>query len=268
VKFFKLVRLSGVHFWKADGMDHAMVLAFTSLLGLVPVLGLLLSLFSASTWFEDLSERLVTALVHWLTPSAMPVVETYLNTFSEKATSLTGISAWLMALTSLLLLAKIDQKINHFWTHKHPRRWWVSLLHYFGVSVAGPLVLALALTLQSWLVASGLAKLSPILAQWLPASLYLLGLMLLYRYVPVMKVTWKEAFYGALLVAVLLEGLQYGFGVYVSVFGTYNLIYGAFAAVPFFLLWLYGLWLVILFGAVWVRTLGRLRRRREERVER
>ncbi|MDR9500133.1 MAG: YihY family inner membrane protein [Hydrogenovibrio sp.] len=260
-RFFllRLIRLSGYHFWKQDGTDSAMVLAFTTLLGMVPLLALLLTVFSATEQFQRMSEHWVEALVHWLTPSAIPMIETHLTDFSEQASNLTGISAWLMVLTSLLLLTQIDQKINRMWRNRRSRRWWVSLLHYFGLSFAGPVILALGVTLQSWLATSGPGDQWAQLAQWLPLSLYLLGLTLLYRFVPTAKVHWLDALSGALVATLLLVALNIGFEWYVTEFAAYNLIYGAFAAIPFFLVWLYGLWAVILFGAAWVRTLGRLK---------
>jgi membrane protein len=53
----------------------------------------------------------------------------------------------------------------------------------------------------------------------------------------------------------VFELTKHGFGFYITHFPTYKLVYGAFAAVPVFLMWLYISWLVVLLGAVVVAAL-------------
>ena len=71
------------------------------------------------------------------------------------------------------------------------------------------------------------------------------------RYVPI-----RHALISAALAAVSIELLRRGFGVYVANFNNYQLVYGAFAAVPMFLLWLNLNWIVILSGALLAASLS------------
>jgi membrane protein len=65
----------------------------------------------------------------------------------------------------------------------------------------------------------------------------------------------KDALAGGLFAGILLEFMKHGFGYYITNFPTYKLVYGAFAAVPVFLMWLYLSWLIVLLGAVLVAAL-------------
>ena len=77
-----------------------------------------------------------------------------------------------------------------------------------------------------------------------------LAFILLYITVPNCKVKLKDAAIGAGISTILFEIIKHGFTFYIAHFPTYKLIYGALAAIPIFLLWLYLSWLVILFGAL------------------
>jgi membrane protein len=59
----------------------------------------------------------------------------------------------------------------------------------------------------------------------------------------------RHALAGGLLAAVLFEATKYFFVIYISKVPTYSLVYGAFASVPIFLLWLFCCWMVVLIGA-------------------
>ena len=83
----------------------------------------------------------------------------------------------------------------------------------------------------------------------LPVLFTTMAFALLFRLVPNRYVPRSHALIGALVAAVVFESMNRVFGYYVSNFPTYKLVYGAFASVPIFLLWIYLSWLTILFGA-------------------
>ena len=83
-----------------------------------------------------------------------------------------------------------------------------------------------------------------------PILLTALAFALLYITIPNRRVLVRDALTGGLLAALAFEGMKHGFAFYITQFPTYKLVYGAFASVPIFLLWIYLSWLVVLFGAV------------------
>ena len=92
----------------------------------------------------------------------------------------------------------------------------------------------------------------------LPVLFTTLAFALLFRLVPNRYVPRSHALIGALVAAVLFETMNRVFGYYVSHFPTYKLVYGAFASVPIFLMWIYLSWLTILTGAVIAASLTAL----------
>ena len=98
----------------------------------------------------------------------------------------------------------------------------------------------------------------------MPLAFSVAAFTLLYSAVPNARVPVRHALMGGVFTAVLFEAAKTLFGLYVSLFPGYQLIYGAFATVPIFLLWIYLSWMIVLFGAVLVcnPSSSRLWRRR------
>ncbi|MDA3806467.1 MAG: YihY family inner membrane protein [Thiomicrorhabdus sp.] len=251
-----------VRFRQNQGTDAVAILAYTTLIGVVPLLAVMLSLFSVSTYFDSFEAVVMEHVVRNLMPSSQPIIEEYLMMFSMQAVHLKGPGLVVMLLTTLMLLWKIDQKLNGLWPNSLKRKWWVSILHYLGVSLLGPILLGLSLVSSSYVLAlPWLAETTPWLEKLtlgislLPLIFSLLGFMLLYKLVPVAYVPIKAAFVGGVFATIQLELLKSGFALYIKWFPTYDLIYGAFASVPLFLLWLYLIWFIVIWNGALVVTL-------------
>lgn len=240
------------NFIHKDGLDAVTVLSYTSLVGIVPFLGVIISVLSVTDYFKNRSADIVNQLLAHLLPSSSPMVEQYLLEFSSHASHLKGVGILFIFITFLLMLWSIDNKINAMWDKNTQRRLWISLLSYLSIALVGPLLLVMSFTMTSVLPALG--GISPQIANsvWLfnlPILMNVLGFWFLFHYVPVAKVAWQASFIGALIVSFLLEVLKQAFVFYVQWFPSYDLIYGAFAAVPLFLLWMYVVWMTVILGA-------------------
>ncbi len=191
-------------FLKNKGSDSAIVLSYTSLLSIVPLLAIVISVFTATEFFQDLSQQVLDQLFVYILPASIADVQGYLLQFSQQAAKLRGVSLFIAFLTALMLLWMVDIKINSFWPKPQPRKWWVSLANYLGITLLGPLFLASSLMLSSYLMAFPLVDTLMHTVNWgigiqfsflafLPFFLNWLGLSFLYRYVPTSKVSWSSA---------------------------------------------------------------------------
>jgi membrane protein len=89
-----------------------------------------------------------------------------------------------------------------------------------------------------------------------PFLISVVGFTLLYEVVPARKVLWRHALVSGLLAAIASEATRRGFAWYVSHSPTYEILYGALAAFPLFLLWIYVFWMIVLAGAAVTASLA------------
>ena len=241
-------------------------LTFTTVLAVVPLLAVILSLFTAFPIFQDFQLALEEFLANNLMPVAVADnIMSYLNTFAQQARSMTTVGAIFLIVTSILLMKTIDEALNAIWKVRKQRPLSKRILVYWALLTIGPLMLGASLWASSYItraqfgLVAELGVLQNIIATVLPLLTSIIGFTLLYYTVPNRVVHWRDAFIGGLTAAVVLELMKTGFAYYISNFPSYTLIYGTFAAIPLFLLWIYLSWLVVLLGASIAAILPQLR---------
>lgn len=237
-------------------------LTFTTVLALVPVLTIALALFTAFPLFNTLRKTLEAYFVQNLMPKAIAsTILGYLTSFANKATRLSAIGAVGLLVTALATMALVDRTFNKIWHVKKPRPWLKRLLVYWAIITLGPLLIGVSLSLTSalFVATGGVLGEFPVLAAMfytlVPVLLTTAAYTLLYTAVPNRPVDWRDAACGGLLAAIVFEVAKRLFAVFISKFPTYTMIYGALAAVPLFLLWIYFSWLITLVGALVVAAL-------------
>lgn len=246
-------------------------LTFTTVISLVPLLTVGLAIFSAFPVFS----RLEATLQKWLLQSLVPdhiarQVSNYLLQFASKAGQIGWVGALFLLLTALAMVLTIDRKLNEIWRVRTPRPLGQRLLVYWASLTLGPLLLAVSLTLSSYAVSASRGWVSAVPGGlWLALNItefavVVLGVAALYRYVPNARVRFSHALLGGLLVALGLEGAKNLLGWYLALVPTYSVVYGTFATVPIFLVWIHLVWMIVLLGAVVVACLPTL----QEGVER
>jgi len=261
-----LIRFIGARFAQDHCAQTAASLTFTTLLALVPMITIALTVFSAFPVFEDFSTQIKIYLMNNLMPeSAAIIITQYMQQFSDSAARLTAVGIVFLTVTAMLMMLTIEKEFNVIWRVTRPRPLVKRLVAYWAVLTLAPLLIGASLSLTSWLVglSMGHAKLvSPfgvVILKTLPVLFATLAFALLFRLVPNRYVPQSHALIGALVAAVLFETMNRIFGYYISHFPTYELVYGAFASVPIFLMWIYLSWLTILFGAVIAASLSHWR---------
>jgi membrane protein len=235
----------------------AAALSFATLLGLVPMLVVGAVLLENLPFGIKLSAALENFLLATLLPDkAGTVIAKYLGQFAHRADQVTWIGLIVLAMTALLQMLTIEHAFNAIWKVKKRRPWLRRLALHLLALLAGPLVFGGALASITFLasVSFGLVDesrwLRVVFAQAMPLIFLALLFSLMYSVLPNRLVSLWHAGVSGVLAALAFVGMQRLFALYVVKFPTYTLIFGAFSAIPIFLLWLYLSWTVILLGAL------------------
>lgn len=244
-----------------QGILNAAALTYTTLFAVVPLMTVSYSMLAAVPNFKGVGEQLQGWVFSNFVPATGEVVQSYLSTFAAQAQSLTVVGIVFLAVTSIMMMKNIEAAFNRIWRVAEPRKGISSFLLYWAVLSLGPILIGLGLLLTSYIASLsfftsatevvGKARLLSLL----PPLFSALAFMLLYAAVPNCRVPLRSAAIGGLFAAILFEIAKRGFVQFVTLSPSYQLIYGAFAAVPMFLLWIYISWGIILLGAELTRLL-------------
>jgi len=240
-------------------------LTFTTVLSLVPLLAVALAVFTAVPFFADyriaLERTLATSL---LPPQISTVILRYLQEFATQATRLTAFGLFFLAVGALMMILTVDRVLNDIWQVRHRRPLAQRVLIYWALITLGPLLFGGSLALTSYLAALSGRVVQQMpggvreTLDFVPLAVGWLAFAAMYVFVPNRPVMWRDALVGGFIASALSELAKGVFTAYIAR-GTYQSIYGAFATLPVFLLWVYISWWVTLFGAAITATLPMLR---------
>ncbi len=255
--FLTGVRFIGRRLAQERITQTAASLTFTTVISLVPLLAVMLALFTAFPAFDELRGR----MQDWFAQALLPpnIAETvfgYVNQFAEKAAGLGAAGVVGLLVTATMLLLTVDRSLNRIWRTPRPRPLWQRVILFWAWLTAGPLLIAFALGQLSlaaafssgWLGAiPGGTAAAGMLVSWL-----VMGgvLAVVYRVVPNTEVLWRDALVGGVLAAVAFSLASRVFAWYIGRLPTYAAVYGTFATLPLALIWMYWSWLVVLGGAI------------------
>lgn len=236
-------------------------MTFTTLLALVPVLTVMVAVASIFPVFDRWSDSFVSFVNQTIVPQGADMVFDYIDAFRDQANRLTAIGSVMLVVTSLMLIRTIDNAFNRIWRVNTQRPWMMQFLVYWALLTFGPLSLGVGISfmvgsVQDSVLSSGAQQWADALKTAARLAFMTFLLWGLYRFVPNRFVPARQAFVGALITAFCLETARFLFTWYMGNFDGYRSIYGAFAAVPFFLLWLNLLWTLVLGGAVLTSSLS------------
>ena len=259
-------RLTGVEVGRT-----AASLAFTTLLGLVPLFTVAFAYVSRFPLFARSQDAFEAFLLRFFLPGSGAVVRHYLTEFVAKSGELKGVSTLFVVITAVLLVWQVDREINTIWGTREPRSFARRIFVYALALTAGPALIGAGIYFIDWLIEQSIAATSldaqalTLLVQ--PVALFVdtAVFTLIYAFVPARSVPFRLALFGGLLAAIAFEAAKHGFRFYITQVPTYQVIYGALATLPLFLIWIYLSWVIVLVGAAITATLaerhGRGRRR-------
>lgn len=250
--------------WQEDRCQQvAGSLTFTTLLALVPLFTVAVAVLSSLPFFEGAMVQIKVFLLLNLVPEiAGKVITVYMGQFAEAAGRLTTVSLVALLAMALVTLLTVDRSLNVIWRVDRHRPLWLSVSGYLALLALGPALIGLSLWATSWLVAASLDRLSmptrveSMVLRVVPVAVSAVAFFLVYRIIPNRHVPARHALLGGILAAAAFELMKAVFAAYIRAVPTYRLVYGAFASIPIFLVWIYLSWLVILLGAEFTASLA------------
>ena len=244
-------------------------LTFTTVLALVPLFTVGLAVFSAFPVFGKFQDAIQRWLIESLVPESIArQVLGYLTQFSRKASRLGSMGLVAVLVSALALMVTIERTLGQIWRVNRQRPLAQRVLLYWSAITLGPLLLGASVVITSYLLSASrdVVDTLPAFLRWLLDSFefVLLALCLsgVYFYVPYTAVRWRHALTAGLMGTLGIELAKKLLALYLTQIPTYSAIYGAFAAVPILLVWIYVAWVVVLLGAVVAASLPELGRHR------
>jgi membrane protein len=244
-------------------------------MSMVPLLAVSFALFTRIPALRRAGEGIREHLLRGVLPADIAkTVLKYLAQFTGNASGLTLVGSGVLLLSALAMLLSVENTLNRIWQAKKPRPVLRRLALYVGMLLTGPAIVGSSLWATSYLLdaSSGLVGTRP---AWLPHALNLgpailgaAGFACLFRFVPHAAVRWRDAIAAGLLAGIAFEFGKRGFAIYLASVPTYRTIYGAFAPLLAFLMWVYYSWLVTLAAALVGASLSRPGGQTERRLSR
>ena len=249
--------------FKKDGCaNRAAALAFTTLLSLVPMFTISFTLLKALPVFQELTLKIQTFIINNFVAASAEMIQQHLQAFVEHTSKLSALGMVFFLFTAVLMIFNMEQAFNAIWRTKKQRSFLSGFLMYWAVLTLTPVLIGIGIAVSTYLAslpliseAANMLGLKKILLVSTPYLATLTAFTVLYQAVPNCKVKFRSAFIGGIIATILFELAKQGFVLYITHFSVYRLLYGAMAAIPIFLVWIYFSWIIILFGAVVSATL-------------
>lgn len=246
----------------------ASALSYTTIVSMVPLTAIMLVVFSWFSKFGTARDRLLSLILNNFAPSVGQDAAAWFASVAGNAAQTTAIGIVALVVTSILLLATIEEHLHFIFRVSEPRSWGQRVLAYWTVLTLGPILVGVGISVsglfdgiltaigsQSHVGEEAARAGSNLLGHIVTPLLELVAFTALYRFIPNRRVAWRACLIGAVVATVALEVLKFGFGIYIARMSSYSTVYGALAGIPIALLWMYIFWLVVLFGAETAATL-------------
>lgn len=254
--WFQFIRFLLRHFTEDDCQQKAASLTYTTMLSIVPIFTVVLMILSSVPALESVRAQIYSVIYSNLLPQSSVQVSQYINDFAEKSTNLTVVGIIALFFTTIMTLTTIEKAFNQIWRVEDRSGGFKSILRYWTIVTLGPLVLGTAFLASS--AVQSLSFLNQQIAgygidwsfwvQVVSIIVTMAGFIGMYWFIPKARVPVKNAAIAGIFVTIVFELLKHTFGVVMANFTSYEAIYGAFAALPIFLLWIYLSWNLILLG--------------------
>lgn len=238
-------------------VNSASALTYSTLLAIVPIMAVVFAIARGFGYNKYIEEWFREALASQ--PQAAEIIIGFVNSYlvHTKSGVFLGIGLVFMLWTVIMLINNIEQTFNYIWQVKKPRSLFRTITDYMAMFLLAPMIIVLTSGISIFVATvsdsmEGYALLAPVMRLIIDLMPYIFMsavFVALYVFMPNTKVKFSCAIVPGILAGVAMQGLQLVYihsQIWVS---SYNAIYGSFAALPLFMLWVQISWTICLFGA-------------------
>ena len=259
-RLMEIFMISGRRYAGAGHAQRAVLLTYYTLFSIVPVAALLFGIAKGFALDKHLQVAIESRAVNHRE------LLQYINQFAERTLAeasggvVAGIGVVALLWTVFWLITNIERAFNAVWDLPNGRNWWRKLSNCLSLTLFTPFLLIITGTagvmmrrglgklsetvplLDSLPLANGIARFSSLVVIWLMFAV-------IYRMAPNTRVRIRSAIFAGLIAGIAFIILQDGFLLLQKKVFSYNRLYGGFAALPLFLVWMNWSWQIVLFGA-------------------
>lgn len=261
VKALKVGILSSKDFIKDECALRASALTYYSLLSVVPVLAMIFGVAKGFGLETALERELTEALKGQ--EAVLQQILSFAHQMLEKTQGgvIAGVGFIILIFTVMQLLNNIEEAFNSIWHNKKSRSLVRKATDYTTILIISPILFAASsgITLFIKVELENISQNAELISYFSGALLFLLNFMpyaviwalftMLYMIMPNVKVKFSSALIAGIIAGTIYQVVQW---IYISFqigVSRYNAIYGSFAALPLFLIWLQISWIIALAGA-------------------
>ena len=238
-------------------VDSASALTYSTLLAIVPIMAVVFAIARGFGYNKYIENWFREALASQ--PQVAETIIGFVNSYlvHTKSGVFLGIGLIFMLWTVIMLINNIEQTFNYIWQVKKPRSLFRTITDYMAMFLLMPIIIVITSGISIFVATvsdsiEGYVLLAPMMRFFIALMPYIFMsavFVALYVFMPNTKVRFSCAIVPGILAGVAMQGLQLVYihsQIWVS---SYNAIYGSFAALPLFMLWVQISWTICLFGA-------------------
>lgn len=237
-------------------MSYASALTYSSLMAAIPILAIIFAVARGFGFGPAVEERVRSSLQ--VSPELTDKVFEFANSYLEHTKSgvFIGVGIIVLLYTLVSLTSNVETAFNTIWYVPSSRNIYRRMLDYISIFLLLPFIIVISSGLNLFLMT--FRSLLPNYqfvndtVEWsvhlMPTVFVCIGFVLLYTYIPNTEVKLRHAIWPGILAGVVFMGVQYFYFHYQIKLSSYNAIYGTFAAIPLFMLWLHISWMICLTG--------------------
>jgi membrane protein len=261
IKQGRIILLSARGFLSNNVQLRASALTLYSLLAVVPIAAIAFAIAKGFGLDQDLEREISKnfeahqEVLNWLITHARDALR------ETKGGYIAGVGVIILFWSVMELLGHIENSFNHIWQIRTSRPWYRKFTDYLTIMLIAPVLVIISSSATVFIttqltefiekapILDAFKPLITFLFKFIPYLLTWIVLTLLFIVMPNTKVKFWSALVAGIVAGTILQILQW---MYIDLqFGISKLstIYGSFAAIPLFIIWLQASWTIVLLGA-------------------